>query len=184
MPTLTWKYDGFVNSEGPGVLIGTTTCSTTATVTAAGNIASPAGDYPITCSGQTGRELRRQVRRWHAQSDQGGRVDRVHGRHARDARQRAARPASRSRARSARRPTARSATKLTTHVAGVHGLQVVRHDAVVARGACTAAVTATGAAPGPAQLHVSLGEDNYVVKIQLVTNGYYTAPVRTPSPRW
>jgi hypothetical protein len=47
VPALTATYRGFVLGENPGVLTGTLVCTTTATAT------SPAGAYPITCSGQT-----------------------------------------------------------------------------------------------------------------------------------
>jgi hypothetical protein len=50
LPTLTYTYSGFVNGEGPSVLTGTTSCSTAAGTTV---VNSPAGSYPITCSGQT-----------------------------------------------------------------------------------------------------------------------------------
>jgi hypothetical protein len=57
LPALTWQYKGFVNGEGPSVLGGTTTCTTTATTATLGSttnaVTSPAGTYPITCSGQT-----------------------------------------------------------------------------------------------------------------------------------
>jgi hypothetical protein len=46
-PPLTATYSGFVLGEGPRVLTGALTCTTTATIT------SPVGGYPITCSGQT-----------------------------------------------------------------------------------------------------------------------------------
>ncbi|HEX7959466.1 MAG TPA: Ig-like domain repeat protein, partial [Terriglobales bacterium] len=46
-PPLTATYSGFVLGEGPGVLTGTLSCTTTALTN------SPAGDYPITCSGQS-----------------------------------------------------------------------------------------------------------------------------------
>jgi hypothetical protein len=46
-PAFTASYSGFVLGEGPGVLSGTLTCTTTAVTT------SPVGSYPITCSGQT-----------------------------------------------------------------------------------------------------------------------------------
>ena len=44
-PTLTWVASGFVNGENTNVLTTLPTCTTTATTT------SPAGTYPITCSG-------------------------------------------------------------------------------------------------------------------------------------
>lgn len=44
-PALTWTASGFVNGEGTSVLTPGPTCTTTATT------ASPAGSYPITCSG-------------------------------------------------------------------------------------------------------------------------------------
>jgi len=46
-PAFTATYSGFVLGEGPGVLSGTLSCTTTAVTT------SPVGGYPITCSGQT-----------------------------------------------------------------------------------------------------------------------------------
>jgi hypothetical protein len=46
-PPLTATYSGFVNGETSSVLSGVLNCTTTATTT------SPAGSYPITCSGQT-----------------------------------------------------------------------------------------------------------------------------------
>ena len=46
-PAFTVSYNGFVNGDGPGVLGGALSCSTTATAS------SPVGNYPITCSGQT-----------------------------------------------------------------------------------------------------------------------------------
>ncbi|HEX4604006.1 MAG TPA: MBG domain-containing protein [Candidatus Angelobacter sp.] len=46
-PAFTASYSGFVLGEGPGVLGGTLSCTTTAVTT------SPVGGYPITCSGQT-----------------------------------------------------------------------------------------------------------------------------------
>src|SRR5689334_1077352 len=46
-PAFTASYSGFVLGEGPSVLSGTLTCTTTAVTT------SPVGGYPITCSGQT-----------------------------------------------------------------------------------------------------------------------------------
>jgi hypothetical protein len=46
-PTLTATYSGFVNGNGPSNLTGTLVCTTTATSS------SPAGTYPITCSGQS-----------------------------------------------------------------------------------------------------------------------------------
>ncbi len=47
-PTLTWTASGFVNGDSTSVLTTLPTCSTTATTT------SPAGSYPITCSGAAG----------------------------------------------------------------------------------------------------------------------------------
>ena len=44
-PALTASYSGFVLGEGPAVLNGTLTCTTTAVLN------SPVGGYPITCSG-------------------------------------------------------------------------------------------------------------------------------------
>lgn len=44
-PSFTVTYSGFVNGEGPGVLTGALSCTTTATTT------SPVGSYPIACSG-------------------------------------------------------------------------------------------------------------------------------------
>ncbi|MFN8538618.1 MAG: MBG domain-containing protein [Thermomicrobiales bacterium] len=46
-PTFTVGYSGFVLGQNSGALTGTLSCSTTAVA------ASPPGDYPITCSGQT-----------------------------------------------------------------------------------------------------------------------------------
>jgi FtsP/CotA-like multicopper oxidase with cupredoxin domain len=46
-PALTATYAGFVNGDTAASLTGTLLCTTTATAT------SPAGTYPITCSGQT-----------------------------------------------------------------------------------------------------------------------------------
>ncbi len=46
-PAFTATYSGFVLGEGPGVLTGTLSCTSTAVTT------SPVGSYPITCSGQT-----------------------------------------------------------------------------------------------------------------------------------
>jgi photosystem II stability/assembly factor-like uncharacterized protein len=46
-PPLTATYSGFVLGQGPGVLTGTLSCTTTALTN------SPPGDYPITCSGQS-----------------------------------------------------------------------------------------------------------------------------------
>ena len=46
-PAFTATYSGFVLGEGPSVLSGTLSCTTTAVTT------SPVGSYPITCSGQT-----------------------------------------------------------------------------------------------------------------------------------
>jgi MBG domain (YGX type)/Bacterial Ig-like domain (group 3) len=46
-PSFTASYSGFVLGEGPAVLSGTLTCTTTAVLN------SPVGSYPITCSGQT-----------------------------------------------------------------------------------------------------------------------------------
>jgi len=46
-PSFTASYSGFVLGEGPAVLSGTLTCTTTALLN------SPIGSYPITCSGQT-----------------------------------------------------------------------------------------------------------------------------------
>jgi hypothetical protein len=47
LPALTASYSGFVNGDASGVLNGALSCRTTATAS------SPAGTYPITCSGQT-----------------------------------------------------------------------------------------------------------------------------------
>jgi hypothetical protein len=47
IPTLTVTYSGFVNFDNANSLTGTLNCGTTATMT------SPAGSYPITCSGQS-----------------------------------------------------------------------------------------------------------------------------------
>jgi sugar lactone lactonase YvrE len=47
IPPLTASYSGFLPGEGPANLTGTLTCKTTATSS------SPAGTYPITCSGQS-----------------------------------------------------------------------------------------------------------------------------------
>ena len=44
---------------------------------------------------------------------------------------------------------------------------------------CTGTVSSTGAGTGKASCSVSLVTDNYTVKVELVTNGYYTAPVET-----
>jgi Bacterial Ig-like domain (group 3)/MBG domain (YGX type)/Abnormal spindle-like microcephaly-assoc'd, ASPM-SPD-2-Hydin/Beta-propeller repeat/NHL repeat len=46
-PTLTASYAGFVNGDSAAVLIGTLSCSTVATP------ASPVGNYPIVCNGQS-----------------------------------------------------------------------------------------------------------------------------------
>ena len=46
-PSFTAHYSGFVLGQGPDVLGGVLTCSTTAVTT------SPVGSFPITCSGQT-----------------------------------------------------------------------------------------------------------------------------------
>jgi FtsP/CotA-like multicopper oxidase with cupredoxin domain len=46
-PVFTVTYAGFVNGDTPASLTGTLACTTTATLT------SPAGAYPITCSGLT-----------------------------------------------------------------------------------------------------------------------------------
>jgi hypothetical protein len=46
-PAFTATYAGFVNGDTPASLTGTLACTTTAIAT------SPAGTYPITCSGQT-----------------------------------------------------------------------------------------------------------------------------------
>ena len=46
-PAFTATYAGFVNGDTPASLTGTLVCTTTAIAT------SPAGTYPITCSGQT-----------------------------------------------------------------------------------------------------------------------------------
>jgi hypothetical protein len=46
-PTFTATYAGFVNGDTPASLTGTLACTTTA------NATSPAGNYTITCSGQT-----------------------------------------------------------------------------------------------------------------------------------
>jgi hypothetical protein len=46
-PAFTATYAGFVNGDTPASLTGTLACTTTA------NATSPAGTYPITCSGQT-----------------------------------------------------------------------------------------------------------------------------------
>jgi FtsP/CotA-like multicopper oxidase with cupredoxin domain len=46
-PAFTATYAGFVNGNTPASLTGTLACTTTA------NATSPAGTYPITCSGQT-----------------------------------------------------------------------------------------------------------------------------------
>ncbi len=45
-PAFTASYSGFVLGEGPGVLSGVLTCTSTAVTN------SPVGSYPITCSGQ------------------------------------------------------------------------------------------------------------------------------------
>ncbi len=47
LPAFTATYTGFVNGDTPASLTGALACTTTATV------ASPAGTYPINCSGQT-----------------------------------------------------------------------------------------------------------------------------------
>jgi hypothetical protein len=44
---------------------------------------------------------------------------------------------------------------------------------------CTGAVTSTGPGTGAANCVVALGEDNFIVRAEQVTNGYYTAPVET-----
>jgi FtsP/CotA-like multicopper oxidase with cupredoxin domain len=46
-PAFSAAYAGFVNGDTPASLSGTLACTTTA------NATSPAGNYPITCSGQT-----------------------------------------------------------------------------------------------------------------------------------
>src|SRR5262249_53403105 len=46
-PAFSVSYSGFLNGDTPAVLGGALACTTTATST------SPAGTYPITCSGQT-----------------------------------------------------------------------------------------------------------------------------------
>ena len=46
-PALTASYSGFQNGDTPAVLSGVLTCTTTAVTN------SPAGSYPITCSGQS-----------------------------------------------------------------------------------------------------------------------------------
>src|SRR5438876_7334519 len=48
-PTLDATYSGFVNGQGPSALTGTLSCTTTPATTSS----SPAGKYPINCSGQT-----------------------------------------------------------------------------------------------------------------------------------
>src|SRR5262249_45410474 len=46
-PSFSTNYSGFVLGEGPQVLGGVLSCTTTASLN------SPVGGYPITCSGQT-----------------------------------------------------------------------------------------------------------------------------------
>jgi hypothetical protein len=51
LPTLTYGITGFVNGEDTSVLTGALACATVAAVNQAGQVTSPAGDYPISCSG-------------------------------------------------------------------------------------------------------------------------------------
>jgi hypothetical protein len=176
-PVLTWKYDGFVNSEGPGVLNGTTTCTTTATVDAAGNVASPAGDYPIICSGQTGANYdikyvagTFKVTREDAQIEYTGDTLVTLG-------------------STSSTTTVELAGAIREAVDGTLGDKLATtmlaftlyksSDATLssAVASCTAAVTVLGSGAGAGRCSVSVGEENYVVKIQLVPNGYYAAPV-------
>jgi hypothetical protein len=176
-PALTWKYSGFVNSEGPGVLTGMTTCTTTATVNAAGNITSPAGDYPITCSGQTGANYEVKyvagtltVTKEDAQIEYTGDTLVTLG--------------STSSTTSVNLAAAirEAADGTLGDKLGTTSLAFTLYkssDATLSSpvAGCTAAVTATGTGAGAGSCTVSVGEENYVVKIQLVINRYYTAPV-------
>ena len=175
-PAFTWKYDGFVNSEGPGVLSGTTACATTALTTAAGNIASPAGDYPISCSGQTGANYdityiqgKLKVTKEDAQTEYTGDTLVTLG--------------------SGSTTSVRLAGVIREAADGTLGDKLgttslafsvyKSSDAALASpvATCTAAMAAAGSGAAAGGCTVSLGEDTFVVRIQLVTNGYYTAPV-------
>jgi hypothetical protein len=176
-PTLTWKYSGFVNGEGPGVLTGTTTCTTTATVSAAGNITSPAGDYPITCSGQTGANYdvkyvagTLKVTREDATIEYTGDTLVTLGSAASTTSVELA-----AAIREAADGTLGDKLGTTSLAFTIYRSSDVTLSSPVA--SCTAAVTATGSGAGAGSCTVSLGEGNYLVKIQLVTNGYYAAPV-------
>jgi hypothetical protein len=50
-PALTVSYAGLANGDGPGALSGAVACSSTVSVSATGQVLSPAGTYSITCSG-------------------------------------------------------------------------------------------------------------------------------------
>jgi hypothetical protein len=176
-PTLTWQYGGFVDSEGPGVLTGTTTCTTTATASAAGNITSPAGDYPITCSGQTGANYdvkyvagTLRVTREDALIEYTGDTLVTLGSTSSTTSVKLA-----GAIREAADGTLGDKLDTTSLAFTVYKSSDATLSAPVA--SCTASVTGTGSGAGAATCTVSLGEDNYIVKIRLVTNGYYAAPV-------
>ena len=143
---------------------------------AAGNITSPAGDYPITCSGQSGANYDVKyvagtftVTREDATMEYTGDtlVTLPSGASTTSVNLAAA-------IREAADGTLGDKLNTTSIAFTVYKSSDATLSTPVAT--CTAAVTQTGSGTGAASCAVNLAEDNYVIKIQLVTNGYYAAP--------
>jgi MBG domain (YGX type) len=176
-PALTWQYRGFVNGEGQGALAGTTHCTTTAIATAAGTVASPAGEYPITCSGQTAANYdvkyvdgKLAVGREDARIEYTGDTLLTLG------------SATGTTSVELAGAIREAADDMLGDKLGTTSLAFSVYkssDATLSAPAasCTATVTETGSGAGTASCSVSLAADNYIIAIRLSTNGYYAAPV-------
>ena len=146
-------------------------------MTATGNVGSPAGDYPITCSGQSADNYEvkyvagtLKVTKEDASIEYTGDTLVSLG--------------------SGSTTSVKLAGAIREAADGTLGTKLTStslaftvyksSDATLSSpvGTCTGAVTSTRSGAGTASCNVSLGEDSYVVKIQLVTNGYYTAPIQ------
>jgi MBG domain (YGX type) len=176
-PALTWQYSGFVNHEGENVLRGTTSCTTTALVSAAGTIASPAGEYPVTCSGQTADNYdvkyvaaTLKVAPEDARLEYTGDTLVTLGGTATTTSVNLA-----AAVREAADATLGDKLATTSVAFTVYKVSDAAQSSPVA--SCTAAVAATTSGAGSATCSVGLAGDDYVVALRLADNGYYAAPV-------
>ena len=179
-PALTFEYDGFVNGEGAGDLTGTTTCSTTVGLDVSGHITGPAGDYPITCTGQSSDSYAvtyvdgtfSVTREDAVVTYTGDTLDTV------------------STYRSSAVQLAGTITEAVDGSLGdklgttslsftVHAASDAGYTTPLAT--CTGAVSVTAPGAGVASCQVTLTEGAYLVIVRLVTNGYYTAPMDVSS---